>query len=270
MVVFPNAKINIGLQVTEKRSDGYHNIQTIFYPLPVKDVLEIIPAQHTFEFSVSGKTPVLQKGINLCEKAYYLISEKYGPLPACKLHLHKELPAGGGLGGGSSNGTFTLMLLNDFFRLGLNTKELSEMALQLGSDCPFFVYNLPCYATGRGEHLEPLSLDLSTYKICLMNPGFSISTAEAFGKLPELNKNAAPLKEVVRLPISEWRNHISNDFEKSVFPAYPVLEHMKAYCYAQGALYASMSGTGSTMYAIFKKQIELPELENLSYFIKWV
>lgn len=272
MVVFPNAKINLGLNITEKRSDGYHNIQTIFYPLPLKDVLEIIPStsgEH-FKFTVTGNAPVLQKGFNLCEKAFELIEDLIGTLPASSLHLHKEIPTGGGLGGGSADGAFTLILLNQYFDLKLSDQELASLALQLGSDCPFFVYNKPCVATGRGDILKPISLDLSLYKICVINPKFPISTAEAFGNLPSLNPTPFSLTEIHTLPISFWKETIFNDFEQSVFPKHPVLKEIKSYLYGNGALYASLSGTGSSMYGIFKEKVNLPSLEANPYFIKWL
>ena len=186
MVVFPNGKINIGLQVIEKRSDGFHNIQSLFYPIRTRDVLEIIEssdANEDIDFSQSGLQIQGNASGNLCVKAYHLLKKDFPELPAIKMHLHKAIPMGAGLGGGSADGAFTLKLLNEKFNLQLSTASLIKYTLELGSDCPFFIINKPCYATGRGEILNPVTLDLSAYKIFIINPGIHVNTGWAFGQL---------------------------------------------------------------------------------------
>ena len=255
MLTFPNAKINIGLSITEKREDGYHNIESIFYPVQIKDALEIIDTRDT-ETAISMSGLPVSGGLeqNLVWRAYQLLfqdfPEKLKPL---SIYLHKIIPMGAGMGGGSADGSFMLSMLNKHFDLQLTEAKLIEYALQLGSDCPFFIINKPCFAKGRGELLEPLlSLDLSQYTIQVICPAIHVRTATAFTNIKP-KASSFNLKNINSLKIAEWKNHISNDFEASVFNSHPALESIKTQLYEQGALYAAMSGTGSTVYGIFKK-----------------
>ncbi|MGC4036428.1 MAG: 4-(cytidine 5'-diphospho)-2-C-methyl-D-erythritol kinase [Chitinophagaceae bacterium] len=190
MIAFPNCKINLGLNIINKRSDGYHNLETVFLPIDLKDILELIridssddPSKknNSINFFSSGIAVTDNPADNICLKAYQLLQNDFSQLNAAvRIHLHKIIPAGAGLGGGSADGAFMLQLLNKKFNLGLSTEQLLAYTLQLGSDCPFFIYNKPCFASGRGEKLETIGLDLSAYKILIVNPGIHISTANAF------------------------------------------------------------------------------------------
>ena len=255
MIVFPNCKINLGLRILRKRTDGYHDLETVFYPLPFCDILEIQESNgHSsgLSFSTSG-LPVESNLSNLCAKAYELLKKDFPQLPSVTMHLHKAIPIGGGLGGGSADAAFALKLLNEKFSLGLRTQQLVRYAFQLGSDCPFFVRNQPAFATGRGELLEELRLDLSGYKIIVVNPGIPVRTSEAFdGIQPSTPKKS--LKEIINQPIATWKLELVNDFETTIFVQYPETETIKNALYDNGALYASMSGSGSTVYGIFEKE----------------
>lgn len=252
MLCFPNAKINIGLFVTEKRSDGYHNLETVFYPVPIKDVLEILPADE-MEMKTHGLEIAGEQHNNLVWKAWALLKQDYPDLvKPVSIHLLKHIPMGAGMGGGSADGAFMLQLLNDYFELGLNTESLRDYALRLGSDCPFFIENKTSFASGRGEALSPLSLDMDRYSLQVICPELHISTATAFGQLMP-KPSAFDLRTLPSLPVTEWHNHIHNDFEPAIFAAHPLLEQIKAHLYSSGAVYASMSGTGSTVYGFFEK-----------------
>ena len=223
MIVFPNCKINLGLNIAGKRSDGYHNIETVFIPLNFKDVLEIIHANETGEpvqYSGSGLTVAGETENNLCVKAWHLLRKDFQQLPPIKLHLHKTIPAGAGLGGGSADGAFTLQLLNKKFNLGLSTEKLIDYALQLGSDCPFFIHNKSCYATGRGEIIELINVDLSAYKFLLVNPGVHINTGIAFSRLAPATPSIS-IKEIIQQPVITWKALLKNDFEEPVFNDHP-------------------------------------------------
>ena len=272
MIVFPNCKINLGLNVLKKREDGFHELETIFYPLPIHDILEIVLLKKLrgrpgIPFSVSGLEIDGQKNSNLCIKALKLLKKKIPHLPSVQLHLHKVIPAGAGLGGGSSDAAYTLIVLNEICGLNLSKEQLLNSASQLGSDCPFFIINKPCFSKGRGELLEEISLDLNPYKIILAKPDFSINTRLAFTgikpAMPEIS-----IKEIIKKPISTWRAELKNDFEKTVFIQYPGLEKIKNDMYNAGAIYSSLSGSGSTVYGIFSKQI-LPDITYPSnYFVR--
>jgi 4-diphosphocytidyl-2-C-methyl-D-erythritol kinase len=271
MIVFPNAKINIGLQVTGKRADGYHNLQTIFFPVQVKDALEIISndgQEAPFTFSQTGDPITGKEENNLCIKAWKLLKNDFPALPAIRMHLHKSIPMGAGLGGGSADGSFTLQLINKKYRLGLTDTQLAGYALQLGSDCPFFIFNKPCYATGRGELLKEQPLDLSSYKILIVNPGIHISTAWAFASLSP-TASSVNLVEAVQHPVEKWKGMVINDFEKPVLAAWPAIAELKETLYRSGALYASLSGSGSTVYGIFRKEPEPVLNFPAGYFYKW-
>jgi 4-diphosphocytidyl-2-C-methyl-D-erythritol kinase len=255
MIRFPNCKINIGLNITAKRSDGYHDIESIFVPVKWCDVLEIIPADdgvpHLF---LSGIELVGGTEDNLCFKAFKLL-EKELHIPPVHIYLLKNIPTGAGLGGGSSDGAFTLLMLNELFSLNLEPARLKNFALQLGSDCPFFIDNIPAIATGRGDVLNPITLALQCYHIVIIKPPVHISTAFAYSKVAP-GTAPTPLVSAIIKPISEWRNGIVNDFESPVFADHPMLASIKEKLYAHGALYASMSGSGSAVYGIFKEKAE--------------
>jgi 4-diphosphocytidyl-2-C-methyl-D-erythritol kinase len=254
VIVFPNCKINIGLNVLRKRNDGYHEIETIFYPTTLQDVLEIVsaPADTENSITVSGITDGIPFENNICLKACRLLQNDFSHIPFLRIHLHKVIPSGAGLGGGSADAAFTLILLNQKFNLGISESDLLKYALQLGSDCPFFILNRPSIATGRGEILEPVSVDLSLYNILLVNPGIHISTPEAFSSLLPSDKKSS-LKNLISLPVDEWKDVITNDFETNVFKKFPLVEELKNQLYQRGAKYASMTGSGSTVFGLFKK-----------------
>lgn len=259
MVIFPHCKINIGLRVVRKRTDGYHDLQTIFYPLPIRDVLEVTNNANNSasNLTISGLSIQGEPTNNLCLKAYDLLKKDFSQLPPVHINLYKNIPMGAGLGGGSSDGAFMLRLLNARFQLKLSNKELLRYALELGSDCPFFITDNPAYAEGRGELMESIPLDLSEYSFLLVSPGIHISTADAFSQIkPTVPVNE--LRSLVSTPINNWKNNLFNDFEQSVFSKHPEIEKIKAELYKQGAIFASMTGTGSSVYGIFEKD-RLPE-----------
>ena len=270
MIVFPNCKINLGLHILKKRADGFHDLETVFYPVALHDALEIVqnPSRNIdIEFTASGLEIPSPAEQNICVKAYHLIKKDKPELPAVKMHLHKAIPTGAGLGGGSSNGAFTLILLNKKFNLGLSEDQLLHYALQLGSDCPFFIKNQPCYATGRGEKLEALDINLSDFKIVLVNPRIHVDTGHAFSKiLPDNQRNS--IKDIIKTPVDRWKNELSNDFETTVFKQHPEIKQVKEKMYQHGAVYASMSGTGSTVYGLFNIHTQPQFNFRAYYFIK--
>lgn len=253
MLLFPNCKINLGLNITRKRVDGYHDLETVFYPVGLKDALELITAQdggNDINFESSGLPVAGDPENNLCVKAYRLLKKDFPSLPGVQVHLLKAIPMGAGLGGGSADGAFMLRLLNERYALGLTSPQLASYALQLGSDCPFFIYNQPCFATGRGELLEPVSLDLSMYHIVLVNPGIHVSTAFAFANI-QPKPPVTSIKDIIRLPVTDWKHALVNDFEKGVSAEYPAIASIKTTMYEHGAVYASMTGSGSTVFGLF-------------------
>jgi 4-diphosphocytidyl-2-C-methyl-D-erythritol kinase len=252
VVLFPNCKINLGLNVVRKRTDGYHDLETVFYPVALRDALEVIRSAE-FHFQLSG-LPV--NGIiedNLCVKAYHLLKRDFPDLPPINIHLHKAIPMGAGVGGGSADGASMLTMLNHKFQLNLFQEKLISYALDLGSDCPFFIINKPCFASGRGEKLIPVQLDLSSYKIVLINPRIHISTKEAFSKLTPVIPQKS-IQEIIEQPITTWQNELKNDFEETVFQLYPEIKEVKEQLYEMGAVYASMSGSGSSVFGIFNSE----------------
>ena len=269
MVVFPNCKINLGLHITRKRNDGYHDLETVFYPLPLYDVLEIQKsevgsrkseaASGDVHFHMSGLVVNGRPEDNLCIKAYDLLKKDFPQLSAIELYLHKAIPMGAGLGGGSSDGAFTLQLLNEKFQLNLLREQLLDYALRLGSDCPFFIINKPCFATGRGELLQAVQVDLSPYSFILVHPGVHISTGWAFSQLTPA-PSPLPLPEIIQQPVTTWSLALSNDFEAPVFRHHPALKAIKEKLYEAGAVYASMTGSGSCFYGIFPKG-QWPEID---------
>lgn len=260
MIHFPNCKINLGLHITRKRPDGYHDLETVFYPLPLRDALEIVvsapqqpatshqqPTLHLTGLPVNG-----DPANNLCVKAWHLLKKDFPQLPLVQLYLHKAIPMGAGLGGGSSDAAFTLLLLNNKFKLGLTTEQLLDYAGQLGSDCPFFIINKPCLATGRGELLQTIPLNLSAWSFLLVYPEVHINTGWAFEQITP-TRPATPLSDIVRQPVHTWKETLINDFEAPVCRLHPVLGNIKESLYAAGAVYASMTGSGSSFYGIFPK-----------------
>jgi 4-diphosphocytidyl-2-C-methyl-D-erythritol kinase len=251
VVAFPNSKINLGLNIIRKRADGYHDIESVFYPLPLTDAIEVIKGNE-FSFTATGLPVNGTMEENLCIRAYRLLQNDFPDLPPVHMHLHKKIPMGAGLGGGSANGAFTLKLLNEKFHLKLPIEKLLDYSLRLGSDCPFFIVNKPAFATGRGELLQTIKVDLSAYAVLLVNPGVHINTAWAFSQLgaPIARR---PLMEVIQQPIDNWKNELINDFEEPVCAHHPALRTIKEHLYDAGAIYASMSGSGSCFYGIFQK-----------------
>ena len=249
MILFSNAKINIGLNIISKREDGFHNISSIFYPIfNCYDIIEIIKSDKFILTSSGLKVPHKD---NLCIKAFNLIQSKYNISPV-HIHLHKLIPIGSGLGGGSSDASFVLKALNEIFNLDLNFKELEKISLEIGSDCPFFIDNTPKIVSGKGEIMSKIDLDLSAYEIKLIHSKINISTKEAFSNI-QPKKIDLNLKEKIFQPIKDWKKNISNDFEENIFRKYNELQFTKQVLYKKGAIYASMSGTGSTVYGIFNK-----------------
>ena len=280
MICFPNAKINIGLHIVSRRRDGYHDLETLFYPIGLKDALEIIPAKegeispqiNPAELAETSTTTTATEGYrffqtgipiagaveeNLVVKALHLVARER-TIPLIDIHLLKKIPSGAGLGGGSSNAAFMLQLLNNNFSLGLSNDELAGMAATLGADCAFFIRNQPALASGIGDVLEPFDLDLSGYFLLLVKPDISIATKEAYSlvtpKIAELS-----LREIVKKPVSEWKEWLKNDFEPVIFKKYPEIYRIKKQLYDLGAVYASMSGSGSSVYGLFREE---PEWQN--------
>jgi 4-diphosphocytidyl-2-C-methyl-D-erythritol kinase len=238
----------------------------VFYPVHLKDVIEVIE-KPAFQLSSSGLAINGNNNDNLCVKAYSLLKKDFPQLPAVNIHLHKSIPIGAGLGGGSADGAFTLKLLNKKFKLELSQKQLIDYSLQLGSDCPFFIINKPCYAEGRGEILEEIGLDLSGYKIILVHPGIQISTAWSFANI-HAGKPRMRIKEIINEPMTLWKQALKNDFEEPVFNKYPEIKKIKDDLYSAGAVYAAMSGSGSVVYGLFEVDKPLSFMFPEKYFVK--
>ncbi|GHA72366.1 4-(cytidine 5'-diphospho)-2-C-methyl-D-erythritol kinase [Pontibacter akesuensis] len=251
MLDFPNAKINLGLYLTEKRPDGFHNLQSCFYPVQWSDALEILPSERE-QFDMSGLPVPGSAESNLCLKAYKLLQQDYS-LPPVHMHLHKVIPMGAGLGGGSADAAFTLRILNKLFELNLSADTLENYARQLGSDCAFFVRNKPVVATQRGDVFEPATVDLKGYTCVVVYPGIHITTAEAYGSIkPKLP--TCDMHMLLKQDVEVWRSVLHNDFEEALFPKYPELQQVKNKLYEAGATYASMTGSGSAVYGLFKEK----------------
>lgn len=270
MVSFLNAKINIGLNIIGKRDDGYHNLETLFYPIAVKDAVEIVdnndPSTDVI-FSSTGNRVHVHDADNLCVKAYHLLKKEYPQIPPIKMHLHKNIPVGAGMGGGSADASAILLLLNKTFELNISTENLLQYALQLGSDCPFFIINKPCFATGRGENLQQVNIDLSPYKIMIVHPAIHVNTADAFSQLNANNFSpAGELIEQLKLDIYQWKNMVKNDFEVPVFKMYPIISEIKEKFYKEGAIYSAMSGSGSTVFGIFSSQTNCKNIKFPSHY----
>ena len=258
MITFPNAKINIGLNITERRPDGYHNLETVFYPIKINDALEIIESDK-LSFQSSGIEIPGRVEDNLCVQGYHLLKKDYD-IPPVTIHLHKHIPIGAGLGGGSADAAFFIKLVNEKFQLGMSIAQMQNYARVLGADCAFFIENKPVFAFEKGDEFESIRLDLSAYKIVLVMPPVQVSTAEAYrGVKPAPVKES--LIELINLPINQWKKHIKNDFEESIFKNHVEIRGVKAALYEAGALYASMSGSGSSVFGIFETQPDLGFLE---------
>jgi 4-diphosphocytidyl-2-C-methyl-D-erythritol kinase len=261
MISFPNAKINIGLNILRKREDGYHEIESVFYPIELCDILEIVEnpsGSHMAAFHNTGILIDVPKEKNLCLKAYHLLQKDF-KLPEGSIHLHKIIPLEAGLGGGSSDAAFTINILDNLFSLGLSDEKKIYYASLLGSDCAFFIRNKPSLASGRGEILKEIELDLTGLYIAVVKPSFSISTSEAYsGVRPGLP--GCRLTENMKLPVEQWKGNITNDFENHIFLKHPDLAQIKEKLYLSGAVYASMSGSGSAIYGIFKEKMNVDEI----------
>lgn len=258
MITFPNAKINLGLNIIEKRPDGYHNLETIFYPINLQDALEVTRRENNdkeYTLHISGAPLEGEPEDNLVVKAYKLLKKDYPGLLPVDIHMYKHIPAGAGLGGGSSDAACMIKLLNDKFSLGLSTERMEEYAAKLGADCAFFIRNKPVFATGIGNLFEPVELSLKGYHIILIKPDIFVSTRDAFAEIKPV-RPAVSLKEIVKQPIETWKSSMKNDFEDSVFKKFPEIAAIKDELYDLGAVYAAMSGSGSSVYGIFKAPIE--------------
>ena len=291
MITFPNAKINIGLNVVAKRNDGYHDIETVFYPVLLQDALEIKPMRPLdpaqlrkrieagllvqpddafipyrllprreeipcCSLEITGNDFPFKAADNLVVRAYLMLQQDFD-LPSIDIKLHKHIPSGAGLGGGSSDCAFMISLLNRRFNLRMRESLMERYAARLGSDCAFFISNTPSLATGRGEILNPIGLTLKGYTILLVKPDVAVSTAEAYGSLTPKHPEI-PLEEAIKRPVAEWKECVFNDFETTVFAKYPLLADIKRKLYSMGAVYASMSGSGSTVYGIFREPFDAP------------
>lgn len=260
MLTYPNAKINLGLNIIERREDGYHNIETVFYPVGLSDVLEVVPSDACLDYSFSSSGIELggDPEDNLIIKAYRLLRSVY-QFPAIDISLIKQIPFGAGLGGGSSDAAFMLKMLNEIFELKITNRKLEKYADLLGADCPVFIKNKPVFATGTGNIFTPIKISLKGYYLLLVKPDIHVSTPEAYS-LVNPEKPQTSLVELIQKPITEWKDTIKNDFEKSVFPKYPEIELIKKLLYDLGAVYASMSGSGSSVYGIFESKPEKSDL----------
>ena len=259
MINFPIAKINLGLNVVEKRPDGYHNLQTVFYPVPIKDALEVqvmdeaFPSDYDCDLKVTNITIEGDEQRNLVVRAYQLLKQDFPTLPRIHTHLWKGIPTQAGMGGGSSDCAYMMLLLNQQFQLGLTDEQLIEYAAKLGADCAFFILSRPCYAEGIGEKLQPIDLSLSGYYIAVVRPDIPVPTKEAFSRIRP-HYPAQNCRETVMQPIDTWRDTLINDFEESVFALHPEIGDIKQRLYDMGATYAAMSGSGSALFGLFKKQ----------------
>ena len=264
MITFPIAKINLGLNVVERRPDGYHNLETVFYPVYIKDALELTMMNTRFPSAVDCDIKVTNLHIegdeqkNLVVRAYKLLKEDFPQLPRVHAHLYKGIPTQAGMGGGSSDCAYMIRLLNEMFTLGLSDERMIQYAARLGADCPFFILSRPAYAEGIGEQLQPISLDLSSYYIAVVRPDIPVSTKEAFSLIKPV-KPARNCRDVVMQPVETWRNELTNDFEQSVFTLHPEIGAIKERLYDLGAVYAAMTGSGSSVFGLFREEIKIGE-----------
>ena len=257
MITYPNAKINLGLNIVEKRPDGYHNLETIFYPINFQDALEVtqLDGEGEYALTLSGTPIEGDPDQNLVVKTYRLLKKDFPNIPSIDIHMYKHIPTGAGLGGGSADAAFMIKLLNEKFKLGLSIEKMEEYAATLGADCAFFIQNKPVFASGIGNIFEPIQLSLKGYYLVLVKPDIFVSTKDAFSLIQPM-KPSQSLREIVRMPVETWRATMKNDFENSVFQKYPEIAAIKDKLYDMGAIYASMSGSGSSVYGIFREQVE--------------
>lgn len=271
MILYPNAKINIGLNVVEKRADGYHNLETVFYPINLLDALEITTDEHqadSVKLKVSGEAIAGRPSDNLVMKACNLMRSMFPEkIERLSVHLHKHIPTGAGLGGGSSDAAFTIKALNEKFSLGMSVDQMEQLSAQLGADCPFFIKNQPVFAEGLGDIFTDIDIVLKGKTLVLVKPDISVSTADAYS-LVSPHKPQQSLRESLRLPVEEWKNHVVNDFESSVFKKFPEIAAIKDRLYDLGALYASMSGSGSAVYGIFNQPVQYVDEVFAGYFCR--
>lgn len=265
MITFPNCKINLGLDVVSKRADGYHNLETIFYPLPLTDVLEITvedePDAPDYTFEMYNASFNCNSEENLVVKAYKLLASEY-QLPKVKMSLFKHIPTGAGLGGGSADAAFALKMLNEIGRLSLTDEQLEEYAARLGADCAFFIKNRPAFAQGIGNILSPIECSLKGYHIVVVKPELHISTKEAYSFVRP-SQPMVSLLDIAPRPVNMWRSSMKNDFELSAFAIHPEMQQIKEKLYSLGAFYASMSGSGSAFYGIFEKEVSKEQLKEI-------
>ncbi len=253
MLVFPNAKLNLGLYVTQRRPDGFHTLESVFVPLPWTDALELLPAAagQPTSLTLTGRPIPGEPATNLCVRAYELLQADFPPLPPVQLYLHKMVPIGAGLGGGSADAAFALKAANALFSLGLSVEALEGYARRLGSDCAFFIQNKPVLAIGKGDVFEQINLNLAGTACVVVYPNLHISTAEAYARIsPQLPEH--PLRAALQQPMSTWRTTVGNDFETALTPSHPVLAEIKQQLYDAGATYASLSGSGSAVYGLWE------------------
>ena len=271
MITFPIAKINLGLNVVERRPDGYHNLETVFYPVAIKDALEVFPMNEVFPSDVDCDLKVTNIHIegdeqrNLVVRAYQMLKQDCPALPRIHAHLYKGIPTQAGMGGGSSDCGFMITLLNEQFQLGLSRQQMIDYAARLGADCAFFIVNEPCYAEGIGEKLQPISLDLSGWHLAVVRPDIPVSTKEAFSLIVPQHP-ARNCRDIVMQPVETWRDRLTNDFERSVFAIHPELGKVKEQLYEQGAVYAAMSGSGSSLFGLFREPISLDAFQSEGTF----
>lgn len=259
MITFPNAKINLGLNITSRRSDGYHNLETIFYPVQIKDALEVIESAE-MSFETSGIEIPGHANENLCLQAYDLLRKDFD-LPNIAIHLHKQIPIGAGLGGGSADAAFFIKLINEKFQLSLDVKTMQSYCRKLGADCAFFIENKPLFAFEKGDVFEEVNLDLTAYHLVLIMPPVHVSTGEAYrGVKPKQPQQS--LKELIKLPVEDWQGKITNDFEDHILKNHPQIRGVKLALLEAGALFALMSGSGASVYGIFKEKVDLTFLQN--------
>lgn len=262
MIVFPPCKINLGLNVISKREDGFHNLESVFYPVPLCDILEVIKLD-SFSFTSSGVEIPGDAKNNIVIKAYELLLKDFNLSPV-RIHLHKVIPTGAGVGGGSSDASSALMVLNSLFGLNLSDDQLMNYALQLGSDCPFFIMSKPAFVTGRGERLKPIEVNLSGKYLVMINPRIHIPTGKAFANITLTGSSCFNENDFLK-PVEAWKTFLFNCFEEYVFSEYPDVKKIKEDLYSQGALFASMSGSGSTVFGIFEDQPTITTSDN--YFV---
>lgn len=266
MLTKPICKINLGLNVVERRPDGYHNLETVFYPVPICDTLEVFemddafPSPYNCDLKVTNITIDSDEQKNLVVRAYNLLKQDFPSLPRIHAHLYKDIPTQAGMGGGSSDCGFMITLLNEQFHLGLSNEQMIRYAARLGADCAFFILNKPCYAEGIGERLEPIDLDLSGWYLAVVRPNIPVPTKEAFSLITPQHP-AKNCRDIVMQPVKTWRDGLTNDFEKSVFALHPEIGDIKDRLYDLGATYAAMSGSGSSLFGLFRQTVSLDEFD---------